>query len=110
MLLQRENDYTDTSYYSHVPTAADKAEYTEQPTFTLLVGSHQDSGIRRQHKPNEDTIFIMNSARPSASPLDPPKAFVLLGVADGMGGQGHGQEASRLATRCLVEYISGFPY
>jgi len=35
-----------------------------------------------------------------------PQPFVLLAVADGMGGVGHGQEASQLAASSLVEYVS----
>src|SRR5215467_15940165 len=44
---------------------------------------------------------------PSASASTLPKPFALLIVADGMGGQAHGQDASRLAVRSLAEYVSG---
>jgi len=44
----------------------------------------------------------MSAASPSTSSIP----YVLLLVADGMGGQGHGQLASRLAVQSLVEYVS----
>jgi serine/threonine protein phosphatase PrpC len=68
----------------------------------LQVGSALDPGIERKQKPNEDTISITSGIIPSAS----SKPFALFMVADGMGGQGHGQEASRLAREALVEYIA----
>src|SRR5205085_2060790 len=64
-------------------------------------------GIRRRYRPNEDTILITRGLMPSASLSTPPKPFVLLVVADGMGGQGHGQEASQIAVQSLTEYVSG---
>jgi len=109
MLLQQENDHTDTSHHTNVyaPVNADKAGQTRQPALALHVGAHLDPGIRRKHRPNEDTVLVTYGVMPPASPSTPPKPFVLLVVADGMGGQGHGQEASQLAARSLVEYVSG---
>src|ERR1700682_4831183 len=104
MLLQQKNDPVDTSY---APSGEDKAVNSKQSVLALQVGAYQDPGIRRKHRPNEDTVLLIHSTIPSASPSLPPKPFVLLAVADGMGGQGHGQEASQLAARSLVEYMSG---
>ncbi|HYL45003.1 MAG TPA: protein phosphatase 2C domain-containing protein [Ktedonobacteraceae bacterium] len=104
MLLQQENDHAETAYYTHVHTLAG-AEHAGQSRLALSVGAHLDPGIRRKHKPNEDTVLITHGVMPSASPL--PKPFVLLAVADGIGGRGHGQKASQLAARSLVEYLSG---
>ena len=109
MLLQEVDDHTNTHDYGHVRTlmGAEKAGHAGQPILELRVGAQQDPGIRRRHRPNEDTVLVTHCVMPSVSPSIPPKTFYLLAVADGMGGQGHGQEASQLATRSLVEYVSG---
>ncbi len=77
-----------------------------QPVLALHIGSQQDPGIRRKYQPNEDSLFVVQGAMPSTSPSTPPTPFVLLVVADGMGGQGHGRTASRLAVQSLVTYMS----
>lgn len=77
----------------------------EQPVLVLQVGSHTDPGIRRKDRPNEDSIFVTQGVISSA--YDSPKPFALFIVADGMGGHEHGQEASQLAIKSLVTYVSG---
>jgi serine/threonine protein phosphatase PrpC len=77
-----------------------------QPVLALHIGSQQDPGIRRKYRPNEDSLFVVQGAMPSTSPSRPPTPFVLLVVADGMGGQGHGRTASRFAVQSLVAYMS----
>jgi serine/threonine protein phosphatase PrpC len=76
----------------------------QQPVLVLHVGSQTDRGIRRKDRPDEDTIFVTQGVIPTASAS--PKPFALLIVADGMGGLQHGQEASRLACKTLVAYVS----
>jgi serine/threonine protein phosphatase PrpC len=107
MLRRRGNNPSSTSHYAsmHTPAGAGKGVKTEQPVLTLLVGSHLDPGIKRKHRPNEDTLLVTQGLVPSTSPTTWPKPFALLIVADGMGGQAHGQEASRLAVRSLAEYV-----
>ena len=109
MLLQKEYDPIDTSYHEQVyaPAGTHPEVHAEQPVLALHIGYHQDPGIRRKYKPNEDTLFVMHGVMPFAS--SPSTPFVLLVVADGMGGQGHGRTASRLAIRSLVEYMSDSP-
>ena len=68
---------------------------------TVQVGSELDPGIRRKQEPNEDTISVAHGVIPALA----SEAFVLLAVADGMGGQQDGQEASRLAARSLTRYV-----
>ena len=68
----------------------------------FLLGTAHDPGIARKLRPNEDTLSVTRGLIPAAS----PKPFVLLTVADGMGGQGHGQEASQLAVGSLIESVS----
>ena len=107
MLIQRENDPSGISHHAHVRTlaGADGGVNTGKPGLALQVGSHLDPGIRRKHQPNEDTILVTQSVMPSAPPSHKP--FALLIVADGMGGQAHGQEASRLAVQSLARYVTG---
>jgi serine/threonine protein phosphatase PrpC len=71
-----------------------------QPVLALHIGSQQDPGIQRKYRPNEDSLFVVQGAMPSTP-------FVLLVMADGMGGQGHGRTASWLAVQSLVAYMSG---
>ena len=109
MLRRRDNNPSGPSHYARIHTfaGAGKGVNTEQSVLALQVGSHLDPGIKRKHRPNEDTILVTRGIVPSASPSTMPKPFALLIVADGMGGQAHGQEASRLAVRSLAEYVSG---
>ncbi len=109
MLRRRDNNPSGSSHHArmHTLAGAGKGVITGQSVLALQVGSHQDPGIRRKHRPNEDTILVTQGSVPSASPSTSPKPFALLIVADGMGGQAHGQEASRLAVRSLAKYVSG---
>jgi serine/threonine protein phosphatase PrpC len=106
MLIQQDNHTPITSYDTPLQTFASTDEVVDarQPILALQVGSHLDPGLKRKNRPNEDTIFVTHGfmTSPSAS----PKLFALLMVADGMGGQAHGQEASRLAVGSLAEYVS----
>jgi serine/threonine protein phosphatase PrpC len=105
MLISQENDHADNSQHTYASTDRENAGCAGQRMLTLRVGGYQDRGIRRKHKPNEDTIFIMQGNMPSDSGAKKP--FVLLAVADGMGGHENGRTASRLASRSLAEYVSG---
>lgn len=107
MLIQLDNNLPITSHHALLPTLAKAVEVvdTRQPALVLQVGSDLDTGIERKQRPNEDALFVTQGVMPSTSAS--PKPFALLMVADGMGGQGHGQEASKLAVQSLVEYICG---
>src|SRR5204862_975723 len=88
-------------------SSADETIDTRQPALALQVRSALDPGIERKQRPNEDTLFVTHGVMPSATGSTSPKPFALLMVADGMGGQAHGQEASQLAVQSLVEYVRG---
>src|SRR5205823_12956810 len=107
MLIQRDNNPPITSHHALLQTLANADEVVDarQPALVLQVGSDLDPGIERKQRPNEDTLFVTHGVMPSASTS--PKPFALFIVADGMGGQGHGQEASQLAVGSLVEYVCG---
>ena len=108
MIVQEKNNLSNTAHPErlHTLTNADEAVSTQQPILAVQIGYHLDLGIRRKDQPNEDTVYVMQGRMPAALPSDPSTPFVLMLVADGMGGQGHGQVASRLAVQALVEYMT----
>ena len=108
-VIRQDNKPSGTSYPTrmHMLARAGQGVNLEQPMLTLKVGSHLDPGIRRKHRPNEDTLLVTQGIVPSVPPNTLPKPCALLIVADGVGGQAHGQEASRLAVQSLAEYVSG---
>src|SRR5437762_13126488 len=111
MLIQLDNNLPITSHHALLPKLAKAVEVvdTRQPALVLQVGSDLDPGIERKQRPNEDALFVTHGVMPSTSTSasTSPKPFALLMVADGMGGQGPGQEASQLAVGSLVEYVCG---
>jgi serine/threonine protein phosphatase PrpC len=108
-MIRQDNKPSGTSYPTRMVTLAGAGQgvHSEQPKLALKVGSHLDPGIRRKHRPNEDALLVTQGIVPSAPPNTLPIPFALLIVADGVGGQAHGQEASRLAVQSLAEYVSG---
>jgi serine/threonine protein phosphatase PrpC len=111
MFIQLDNNRPITSHHALLPRLAKAVEVvdTRQPALVLQVGSDLDPGIERKQRPNEDALFVTHGVMPSTSTSasTSPKPFALFMVADGMGGQGHGQEASQLAVGSLVEYTCG---
>ncbi len=69
---------------------------------SLAVGHLTDPGIKRKHKPNEDSLFAMQGSRTYNSL---PQEFGLFVVADGMGGHANGQHASRMAIQTIIDYM-----
>jgi len=64
----------------------------------LAAATRSDPGLKRKHKPNEDSLFAMQGARKQ-------QPFGLFVVADGMGGHANGQDASRLAIQTMINYM-----
>lgn len=112
MLLQQENAAIDSFLheYRYPLTTQEPMSEVRPVSSPLQVGAFQDPGIKRRYRPNEDTIFVADGIMPATSSLAPAQPFMLLVVADGMGGQAHGQEASQLAIRSLVEFLSTHLY
>jgi serine/threonine protein phosphatase PrpC len=102
-MLQLQDTDIDNPYDDTYALTIEQAQIG-QPRLALSIGAQLDPGIRRKLRPNEDTILVTHGVEPSAPAMQRP--FVLLAVADGMGGPGHGQEASQLAIQSLVEYVS----
>ena len=69
---------------------------------SLAVGSVSNVGLKRQHKPNEDSLFAVEGARTHNSQ---PQTFGLFVVADGMGGHANGQDASRTAIQTMIDFM-----
>jgi serine/threonine protein phosphatase PrpC len=97
VLMQQLNHPPATSQQADVQTLTDAG----QQALTLQVGSELDPGIKRRQEPNEDTLSVTRGVIPALA----LKPFLLLTVADGMGGQANGQEASRLAAQSLARYM-----
>src|SRR6266487_4890815 len=75
----------------------------QSPTnLSLDVGYLTDPGIKRKHRPNEDSLFAMQGVRTNKSLS---QKFGLFVVEDGMGGHTNGQDASRLAIQTIINYI-----
>ncbi|QBD81356.1 hypothetical protein EPA93_37430 [Ktedonosporobacter rubrisoli] len=59
-------------------------------------------GIKRKHKPNEDSHF---AAQGTLNISSHPLRFGLFVVADGMGGHANGQDASRRAIQTIADFM-----
>ncbi len=57
MLIQQDNNSSITSYHAPLQMLAnaDKVVDARQPVLALQVGSYLDPGIKRKHRPNEDS-------------------------------------------------------
>lgn len=68
----------------------------------LHAGVGWNSGIVRQHAPNEDSVLALQGMCTYHGRLVPFGLFV---VADGIGGQAYGQEASRIAIQSMMQMV-----
>lgn len=68
----------------------------------LEVITSTDPGIKRQYKPNEDSLVALKGVRMFNGQ---PQQIGLFVVADGMGGHANGQDASRLAIQTIIDYV-----
>ena len=64
--------------------------------------TNTNPGIKRKHKPNEDSLFAVRGMRNENGQTQQIGLFV---VADGMGGHANGQDASRLAIQTIIDYL-----
>ncbi len=77
-------------------------ERYDDNNMSLVVGTRSNPGIKRQHKPNEDSLFAAQGERVFNSHSQQYGLFV---VADGMGGHANGQDASRLAIQTISDEV-----
>jgi serine/threonine protein phosphatase PrpC len=68
----------------------------------LDISTVLDTGIRRRGKPNEDNLLALPAIHNACGGAQPVGLFV---IADGMGGHGNGQEASRIAITALQDAL-----
>ncbi len=71
-----------------------------QSSTGLAVGALSHPGIKRQDRPNEDSLFAARGIRLYGS-----QPFGVFIVADGMGGHLYGQEASRQAIQTMIDQM-----
>ena len=69
---------------------------------TLAAVTRTNPGIKRQYKPNEDSLFAGLMMRNINDGLQQSGLFV---IADGMGGHANGQNASRIAIQTIINSI-----
>src|SRR5438045_3307849 len=96
--LEKTQPYSAEEMAANMPTIE---RYTG-PNLSLVVGTRSNPGIKRQHKPNEDSLFAAQGERVHDSQT---QQFGLFVVADGMGGHAKGQDASRLAIQIISEEV-----
>ena len=77
-------------------------EIQQRRNLSVAAGTRSDPGLKRKHKPNEDSLF---AAQGSLKHQAQPQQFGLFVVADGMGGHANGQDASRLAIQTIIDFI-----
>lgn len=82
--------------YQHAKDAASFVQQVRGHNLSLAVGTRTDPGIKRKHKPNEDSLFAARWG---------DAQFGLFVVADGMGGHANGQDASRLAIQTMIDFM-----
>jgi serine/threonine protein phosphatase PrpC len=97
--LDKTQPYTAEEMAMNMPVSVER--YVG-PNMSLVVGTRSNPGIKRQHKPNEDSLFAAQGERVHNSYT---QQFGLFVVADGMGGHANGQDASRLAIQTISDEV-----
>ncbi len=61
MVIRRKNEPSPSAQDEQLYALknGDEAVYTEQTVLALHIGAHQDPGIWRKDRPNENTLFLM---------------------------------------------------
>ncbi len=64
--------------------------------------TNTNAGLKRMHKPNEDSVFAVHGVRDVNGTLQQIGLFI---VADGMGGHADGKVASTLAIQTIINHV-----
>ncbi len=94
-------DVDKTQPYSPIMQPATNTNNSEEHVGFEIIAK-TNPGIKRQHKPNEDSMFAIRGMRNENGQAQQIGLFV---VADGMGGHADGQDASRLAIQTIIDYL-----
>jgi len=95
--------WQDYLFVKQVDTEAAPAVAAFGHGVNLLVGQRSDVGLLRHDRPDEDSIFTLTLSSIYESQARPTMGLYL--VADGMGGHGDGEVASRLAVETISVYL-----
>lgn len=95
--------WQDYLFVKQVDTEAAPAVASFDHGVNLLVGQRSDVGLLRHDRPDEDSIFTLTLSSIYESQARPTMGLYL--VADGMGGHGDGEVASRLAVETISVYL-----
>ena len=96
---EKTRPYTAEEMARNAPASVERYDGSK---ISLVVGTRSNPGIKRQHKPNEDSLFAAQGERVYNSHS---QQFGLFVVADGMGGHANGQDASRLAIQTISDEV-----
>jgi len=102
IMKERADRHIDCSAFIRALNKPYTVEQVTGRSLSLVVGTRTDPGIKRKHKPNEDSLFAMQGARTQNTQ---PEQFGLFVVADGMSDHINGQDASRLAIQTIINYV-----
>ncbi len=102
--LAKQNNSVDMEATSPDLSRHEMTRVAKEINHGFVVVTRTNPGRKRQHKPNEDSLFAAQGSRKVNAPLQLQQVGLFV-IADGMGGHANGQDASRLAIQTIANYI-----